>query len=213
MSFHTAPVLDFVLRHKILTFGDFTLKSGRKSPYFFNTGALHTGANLLQLGRLYANYIDAQNYTPDVLFGPAYKGIPLAVATTCALVENGHDVSYCFNRKEKKDHGEGGTLVGKPPTNKTIVLDDVLTAGTAVSETLTNLTQHGIQPQAVIVLLDRQEHNSYNQPASKAISAQFNLPVHALITLDDVIAYTHKHQLLTKEDLKRITEYRLRFAS
>ncbi|MGH8281322.1 MAG: orotate phosphoribosyltransferase, partial [Gammaproteobacteria bacterium] len=157
MQDYRQEFLEFALEHGVLRFGEFTLKSGRKSPYFFNAGLFNSGAALAKLGHFYARAVVESGIHFDMLFGPAYKGIPLVSVTAAALAEHhGRDLPWCFNRKEAKDHGEGGLLVGAPLTGRVLVIDDVITAGTAVRESLNIIRQTGAAPAGLIIALDRQ---------------------------------------------------------
>lgn len=183
--------IQFALDRGVLRFGEFKLKSGRISPYFFNAGGFQSGGDLSQLGDFYAAALSHSALQPDVIFGPAYKGIPLASATSIALYRNqGLDLPYVFNRKEVKDHGEGGQLVGAPLVGQTLIIDDVITAGTAIREVVNILTQH---PQAqlcgVLVALDRQERGQGELSAIQEVAHDFGIPVFAIITLADLINF------------------------
>lgn len=182
--------IGFALSHRVLQFGDFTLKSGRKSPYFFNAGAFNTGTKLAGLGRAYASAIAAWDLEFDVLLGPAYKGIPLAAATSVQLSEHcNRDVAWAFNRKEPKDHGEGGLFVGAEMAGRVLVIDDVITAGTAIREVLGLVRETGAQLAGVIVAIDRQERGATELSAIEAVKADNNIEVRAIVTLDDVMEY------------------------
>lgn len=174
---------------KVLTFGDFTLKSGRRSPYFFNLGALNRGAAVQQLGEAYAERILGAGLELDVVFGPAYKGIPLAVATAEALARRGRDVAWAFNRKEVKAHGEGGAFVGGDVSGRVVLVDDVLTAGTAVREAVRLVQGAGGTITGVVIALDRREVGDDGRTAVEALAAELAVPVLALLTLEDVIEY------------------------
>lgn len=176
-------------RSGVLRFGDFTLKSGRRSPYFFNLGALHTGSAIAQLGEAYAARIVAAGIDFDVVFGPAYKGIPIAVATAEALARAGHDCAWAFNRKEAKHHGEGGAFVGGDVSGRVLLVDDVLTAGTAVREAVGLVQAAGGRVVGVVIALDRRELGDDGRTAVQALAAQLDTPVLSLLTLEDVIDY------------------------
>ncbi|MFD1859449.1 orotate phosphoribosyltransferase [Aeromicrobium camelliae] len=180
----------FAIEHDVLRFGEFTLKSGRVSPYFFNAGSFDTGARLAALGRFYAATIDASGIDFDVVLGPAYKGIPLAAAATIQLADAfGRDVPWAFNRKEAKDHGEGGIFVGAPVQGRVLIIDDVVTAGTAVREILDLIDGAGAAAAGVVVAIDRQERGTGDVSAIEQIERERGVPVRAIVTLDDVIAY------------------------
>ena len=174
----------------VLKFGEFTLKSGRTSPYFFNTGLFNTGAQLAKLGQFYAQALLKSGLNPDILYGPAYKGIPLVSATSIAYANlTGKDIPFAFNRKEAKDHGEGGQLVGAPLQGRVLILDDVITAGTSVKESMDIINRVGATPAGVLIALDRQERGNNNLSAIQEVSALFAMPVVSIISLADIIAY------------------------
>jgi orotate phosphoribosyltransferase len=182
--------LDYVIQRKILRFGEFTLKSGRQSPYFFNAGLFNTGEALAFIGRCYAAAIQDAGVPFDVLFGPAYKGIPLAAATTVALAEHfKRDVPYCFNRKEAKDHGEGGSIVGSPLAGRVLVVDDVITAGTAIREVMGIIQSAGATAAGVVVALDRQEKGQGSLSAIGEIREQYDIPVVSIVSLNQIVNY------------------------
>ena len=181
--------IEFALERGVLRFGEFTLKSGRKSPYFFNAGLFNTGAALAALGRFYARAIVDSGIGFDVLFGPAYKGIPLAAVTAVALSEqHGIDVPYAFNRKEAKDHGEGGTIVGAPLAGRVLIIDDVITAGTAIGEAVDIIRAHGAEPVGVVICLDRQERGAGEASAIDEVKQRHGLAVVTVATLADLVA-------------------------
>src|SRR5579863_6473094 len=160
MQTYEREFVDFAVRNGVLRFGQFTLKSGRVSPYFFNAGLFNTGARLLRLADFYAQAIIASNIAVDMLFGPAYKGIPLVAATAVALARRDRDLPFAFNRKEVKDHGEGGTIIGHPPAGRVWVIDDVISAGTSIAESVALIRAAGAIPAGVVIALDRQERGS-----------------------------------------------------
>jgi orotate phosphoribosyltransferase len=178
-----------MIEHGVLRFGEFTLKSGRRSPYFFNLGAIDDGAGLTALGRAYAAALIARDCVPDVLFGPAYKGIPIATATAIALHAQGIDVGVAFNRKEPKQHGEGGSMVGRALAGRVVIVDDVLTAGTAVRECAALVAGAGATLAGVLVALDRQELTASGRTAIHDVALLLNSPVMSIASLSDVIAY------------------------
>jgi orotate phosphoribosyltransferase len=182
-------LIGMLVDHAVLTFGAFTLKSGRKSPYFFNLGALYTGAAIQRLGEAYADCVLAADLEFDVLFGPAYKGIPIAVAAAEALARRGRDVGWAFNRKEAKQHGEGGRFVGAPIAGRVLLIDDVLTAGTAVREAVGLIQAAGAALTGIVIALDRQERVAADRTAVAALQAALGVPVHSLLTLQNVIEY------------------------
>jgi len=174
--------LDFALRVGVLRFGEFTLKSGRQSPYFFNAGLFNTGGALARLGRYYARAIVDSGIAFDVLYGPAYKGIPLAAVTAAALYDShGRDVAYAFNRKEAKQHGEGGVIVGHPLQGRVLIIDDVISAGTSVRESVEIIRSLGAEPGGVVIALDRQERGQTELSAVQEVQAQFGIPVAAIV--------------------------------
>lgn len=194
----------------VLRFGDFTLKSGRRSPYFFNTGLFDTGARLGRLGEFYAEAMLHSNLRADVLYGPAYKGIPLVSATAIALArKTGEEVPFAFNRKEAKDHGEGGSLVGAPLRGSVLILDDVITAGTSVRESVDVIRGAGASPSGVLIALDRQEKGQGETSAVREVEARFRMPVHSIIALNDILEYLETAG--RPEELAAIRQYRAEF--
>jgi orotate phosphoribosyltransferase len=190
MQAHQRAFIEFALDHDVLRFGRFTLKSGRVSPYFFNVGEVHTGAGLAALGRSYAAVIAENEPEVDVIFGPAYKGIPIAAATAVQLAEvHGRDVPWGFNRKEAKDHGEGGLVVGAPLAGRVLVVDDVISAGTSVREVAQIVAGAGAELAAIVVAIDRQERGTGDLTAVQQAEQELGIRVHAIVTLDDVVAY------------------------
>ena len=182
--------LTFAVETGVLRFGEFTLKSGRKSPYFFNAGLFNTGSCLARLGRYYAAAIVASSIEFDVLFGPAYKGIPLAAATAVALADHhGRDVPYCFNRKEAKAHGEGGNLVGAPLQGRVLIIDDVITAGTAIRESLDIIRAAGATAAGVIIALNRQERGKGERSAIQEVEQDMGIPVMSIAALDQLVEF------------------------
>ncbi|MBE8190329.1 MAG: orotate phosphoribosyltransferase [Candidatus Thioglobus sp.] len=190
MQQYQKDFIDFVLKVGALKFGEFELKSGRISPYFFNAGAFNSGEHLAKLGKFYAQAIEQNDLKFDVLFGPAYKGIPLAVAAAAALYEDfGKNLAYSFNRKEAKNHGEGGEIVGAKLAGEVLIIDDVITAGTAISEAFDIIKANGAQAKGVIVALDRQEKGAGETSAIEEIQAKFGVQVFSIINLSDLIDY------------------------
>lgn len=203
--------LHFAIQTGVLRFGDFTLKSGRRSPYFFNAGLFNTGASLARLGTLYAQAIVADAPAFDTLFGPAYKGIPLATATAIALAErHGLDRPYAFNRKETKDHGEGGILVGSTLRGRVLIIDDVITAGTSVRESVEIIRTQESIPAGVVIALDRQERGTDGRSAVDEVRQTLGIPVVAIVTLDDLIEYLEEVPDMSC-DLPAIRAYRRQF--
>ncbi|WP_406704941.1 orotate phosphoribosyltransferase [Sodalis sp.] len=190
MKEYQRKFIEYALNKQVLKFGEFTLKSGRISPYFFNTGLFNTGRDLAFLGRVYAAALVDSGVPFDLLFGPAYKGIPIATTTAVALAEqHQRDVPYCFNRKEAKDHGEGGTLVGSPLQGKVMLVDDVITAGTAIRESMAIIAAHQATLAGVMISLDRQEKGRGEISAIQEVERDYHCKVLAIITLADLIAY------------------------
>ena len=187
---HQKEFIEMILAKQVLRFGDFTLKSGRTSPYFFNAGLINDGASLSRLGAAYAQAIVDSGTAFDMLFGPAYKGIPLAAATAVAFAErHRRNLPMAYNRKEAKAHGEGGTLVGAPLEGRVLIVDDVVTAGTAVRESVNLIKAAGAQPAGVVLALDRQERGLGSQSAVQEIQSSYGIPVIRIITLDHLIEY------------------------
>ena len=200
--------LDFVIATNVLRFGEFTLKSGRISPYFFNSGLFNSGSSIAKLGRYYAAAIESSGIGYDMIFGPAYKGIPLATSTAIALADHhGRDLPYAFNRKEAKDHGEGGTIVGAPLAGRVLIIDDVISAGTSVRESIQMIEAAGATTAGVAIALDRQERGQGKTSAIQEVEQQFGLQVSSIVTLNDLINYLHDRpeQL---GDHTRINHYR-----
>jgi orotate phosphoribosyltransferase len=181
--------LEFAVAHDVLRFGQFVTKAGRKSPYFFNAGLFNDGDSLRRLGRFYAQAWLASGVAADQLYGPAYKGITLAAATAIALAEMGHILPFSFNRKEAKDHGEGGTIIGAPLAGRVLIVDDVITAGTSVRESVQAIRSHGANPAGVLIALDRMERGQGEASAVQEVRDAFGIPVVAIATLDDVVRF------------------------
>lgn len=215
MSLHAHQVrfIEYCIAHKILCFGEFTLKSGRVSPYFFNAGLFNTGEALAFIGSCYATAIKASGLDFDLVFGPAYKGIPLASVTAAALAtEQAMNKPYCFNRKEAKDHGEGGVIVGAPLQGRVLIVDDVITAGTAIREVMQLLRSANAVPAGIMVALDRQERGAGELSAIQEIEKEFRIPVLSLINMTQIIDYLKLQQdPHLKEYLHAIREYRQRY--
>ncbi len=200
--------IEFAIERNVLRFGEFTLKSGRISPYFFNAGLFNTGGDLAKLGRYYAAALQASSVDFDVLFGPAYKGIPIATTTAVALANDYNlDVPYCFNRKEAKTHGEGGNLVGSPLKGKIMLVDDVITAGTAIRESMQLIKQHDASLAGVLIALDRQERGQGELSAIQEVERDFDTQVISIVTLADVVAYLSEQES-NAEAVASINQYR-----
>ena len=205
-----AAFVELLIDHGVLRFGDFTLKSGRQSPYFFNLGAIADGDGLARLGRAYADAIVLHRFAPDVVFGPAYKGIPIAVATAVALAErHGRRVGVSFNRKEAKSHGEGGQIVGQPLAGRVVIVDDVMTAGTAVSEAVAIVRGTEAELVGVLVALDRRERLDGSLTAVQKLEADLGVPVRAIASLEDVIQFLDSSGR-DPDSLARIRDYQRR---
>ena len=215
MQDYQREFLRFALDQGVLRFGDFTLKSGRHSPYFFNAGLFNTGAALARLGRFYAAALQASGLACDVLYGPAYKGIPLAAATAIALADQyGRDVPYAFNRKESKDHGEGGLIVGHPLRGEVLIIDDVITAGTSVRESIDIIRAQGARPAGVLIALDRQERGQGDRSAVQEVREHFEIPVVSIATLEGLVAFLEASPVgtaIAPETLGAVRDYRSRY--
>jgi orotate phosphoribosyltransferase len=203
--------IEFALSRQVLKFGSFTLKSGRTSPYFFNAGLFNTGGDLAKLGRFYAAAVQDSGIEFDVLFGPAYKGIPIATTTAVALYDHHQrDVPYCFNRKEAKTHGEGGSLVGSPLQGRILLVDDVITAGTAIRESMQIIQAQGAELAGVLIALDRQERGQGELSAIQEVERDFGTKVVSIIGLNDLINYLQGKPELA-EHLDAVTAYRSQY--
>ena len=207
--------LELALKAGVLRFGRFTLKSGRDSPYFFNAGLFDTGGAIAGLGRAYAAALTASGLQYDMLFGPAYKGIPLVTATAAALAErHGRDVPYAFNRKETKDHGEGGRIVGRALAGRVLIVDDVITAGTAIRESIELIRAAGASPAGVLLALDRQERGRDSElSAVQEFERDSKLPVVPILTLNALIAVLERGGAVTGEALAELRAYRARYGA
>ncbi|MDJ0926176.1 MAG: orotate phosphoribosyltransferase [Gammaproteobacteria bacterium] len=190
MKAYKTGFIELALELGVLRFGEFTLKSGRVSPYFFNAGLFNTGQAAASLGKYYAAAVQDSDIEFDMLFGPAYKGIPLVALTAAALAEqHGRNLPFCFNRKESKDHGEGGSIVGAPLHGRVLVLDDVITAGTAIREGVEIIRAGGATPAGVVIALDRQERGVGSQSAVDEVRDTFAMPVASIIGMEDLIEH------------------------
>jgi orotate phosphoribosyltransferase len=208
MAPYQQEFIQFALRHGVLRFGEFVLKSGRKSPYFFNSGLFNSGGSLARLARFYATAITASDPGFDMLYGPAYKGIPLVAAVAMALNdEHGLDLPYCFNRKEAKDHGEGGITVGADLRGRVLIVDDVISAGTSTRESVTIIRAAGATPAAAAISLDRQERGTGRLSAIQEIEQELGLRVISIICLEDLVQYLENDPDM-KAELQRLRAYR-----
>ena len=211
MKAYQREFIEFALSKQVLKFGEFTLKSGRKSPYFFNAGLFNSGRDLAKLGRFYAAALMDAGISYDVLFGPAYKGIPIASATAVQLAEvHDQDVPWCFNRKEAKDHGEGGNLVGSPLKGRIMLVDDVITAGTAIRESMDIIKANGAELAGVLIALDRQEKGKGELSAIQEVERDYQAKVIAIITLGDLIRYLEEKPEMA-DALAQVRAYRAQY--
>lgn len=209
MEAYQQQFIELALECEALKFGEFTLKSGRISPYFFNAGQFQTGRALAKLGQFYAAALQGAGVDYDLIFGPAYKGIPLACVTAAALAEQyDRDVPFAYNRKEAKTHGEGGSLVGAPLQGRVVIIDDVITAGTAVREVLAMIEQAKATPAAIVIGLDRQERGQGERSAIAELQAQTGVEVVSLIKLDDIMSYLHERSQAYPGIYEKIVAYR-----
>ena len=202
--------VEFSIRAGVLRFGDFKTKAGRQSPYFFNAGLFDDGEKLGALAGYYARAALASGIAFDVIFGPAYKGITLAAATAVALAGLGHNVPFCFNRKEAKDHGEGGNIVGAPLRGRALIIDDVITEGAAKREAIELIRAAGATPAGILIALDRQERGQGELSATQEVSREYGLPVTAIATLADILA-TLRGRPEERANVERIEDYRRRY--
>jgi orotate phosphoribosyltransferase len=204
--------IEFAVARQVLRFGEFKTKAGRLSPYFFNAGLFNDGESLRRLGQFYAKAILAAGIPFDLLFGPAYKGIPLVTATAVALAENRLNVPICFNRKEAKDHGEGGITIGAPLAGRVLIVDDVISAGTSVRESVELIRAAGASPCAVVISLDRMERGAGTLSAVQEVEQTFHLPVMSIATLDDLVGYLSGHGEMARE-LQMVARYRTQYGA
>ena len=200
----------FAIEHKVLRFGEFQTKAGRLSPYFFNSGLFQDGAALRELCQFYAQAIQAAELPFDMLFGPAYKGIPLAAGTAIALAEQGRNVPYCFNRKEAKDHGEGGSTVGATLQGRVLIIDDVISAGTSVRESIELIRAAGATPCGVVIALDRMERGQGELSAVQEVQRNYGIPVVSIAALDDLLGFLHGQPEMV-QNLQAVQSYRDRY--
>ena len=211
MQAYQRDFIRFAIDRGVLRFGEFTLKSGRTSPYFFNAGLFNTGSALAQLGRFYAAAIVDSGIPFDVLFGPAYKGIPLAATTAVALAEHhDRDMPWCFNRQEAKAHGEGGSLVGSPLEGDILIIDDVITAGTAIREVMQIIQAQGAKAAGVLIALNRQERGNGELSAIQEVERDFGIPVVSIVSLNQVLQFLAEDETL-KQYLPAVEAYRAQY--
>jgi len=210
MSNFRQDFIRFAIQQNVLCFGEFQTKAGRLSPYFFNAGLFNDGAALRNLSQFYAQAILASQVPFDMLFGPAYKGIPLVAGTAIALAEQGNNVPYCYNRKEAKDHGEGGTTVGAKLKGRVLVIDDVISAGTSVRESIELIRSAGAQPCGVVIALDRMERGQSELSAAQEVRRTFDIPVISIATLDDLLGYLQAERGMV-QNLAAVQSYRDRY--
>jgi orotate phosphoribosyltransferase len=211
MQAYQRDFIRFAIDRGVLRFGEFTLKSGRTSPYFFNAGLFNSGSALAQLGKFYASAVVESGISFDVLFGPAYKGIPLAAATAVALADHHNlDLPWCFNRKEAKAHGEGGSLVGAPLTGDVLIIDDVITAGTAIREVMQIIRAQGANAAGVLIALNRQERGNGELSAIQEVERDFGIPVVSIVSLNQVLEFLADDPQL-KQHLPAVEAYRAQY--
>ncbi|MDO8369505.1 MAG: orotate phosphoribosyltransferase [Candidatus Nitrotoga sp.] len=216
MSNFRQDFIRFAIKQEVLCFGEFKTKAGRLSPYFFNAGLFNDGESLKQLTQFYAQAILFSKIPFDILYGPAYKGIPLAAGTAIALAEKGHNVPYCFNRKEAKDHGEGGSTVGAKLQGRVLIIDDVISAGTSVRESIALICAAGATPCGVVIALDRMElgqqteRNENEFSAAQEVERNYGIPVMAIATLNDLLGYLQDNPAMV-QNLQAVQSYRDRY--
>ncbi|GAA5784455.1 orotate phosphoribosyltransferase [Chitiniphilus shinanonensis] len=210
MSDFRQEFIEFAVAQNVLSFGEFITKAGRNSPYFFNAGLFNDGASLAELARFYAQAALAAQVEFDVLFGPAYKGIVLAAATAVKLAEAGQNVPFAYNRKEAKDHGEGGVLVGAKLAGRVLIIDDVISAGTSVRESVELIRAHGAEPAGVLIALDRMERGQGELSAVQEVEQRFGIPVIPIATLDDLLSYLAARPGMV-DNLTRAEAYRAQY--
>jgi orotate phosphoribosyltransferase len=210
MSNFRQDFIRFAVQQNVLCLGEFKTKAGRLSPYFFNAGLFNDGTSLRNLSQFYAQAILASGVSFDMLFGPAYKGIPLAAGTAIALAEQGRNVPYCYNRKEAKDHGEGGMTVGAPLQGRVLIIDDVISAGTSVRESIELIRAAGAQPCGVVIALDRMERGQGELSATQEVRRNYGIPVVSIATLDDLLNFLHSETGMM-QNLAAVQTYRDRY--
>jgi len=202
--------IEFVVAQKVLAFGEFKTKAGRLSPYFFNAGLFHDGGSLKRLAQFYAKAILAAGIEFDLLFGPAYKGIPLVAAVAIALADEGRNVHYSFNRKEEKDHGEGGSVIGAPLAGRVLIVDDVISAGTSVRQSVNLIRASRAIPCGVAIALDRMERGSGELSAVQEVEREYGMPVISIATLEDLVAYLQTDNKMSS-NLAAVSRYRAQY--
>lgn len=208
MQDYQRKFIEFAMANEVLCFGDFTLKSGRQSPYFLNVGKFNTGSSVAELGSYYASAIENSNIEYDILFGPAYKGIPLVTTTAVALARDfNKDIPYCFNRKVAKDHGEGGNLVGAPLQGRVLVVDDVITAGTAFRQVADMVAQSDAELVGMVTAVDRRERGKSDKSATQELTEEFGVTFTSIVSLEHIIAYLSEQPKLA-DQLARMDQYR-----
>ena len=207
MSDYRAEFVEFAVASQVLCFGEFKTKAGRLSPYFFNAGLFNDGEKLKRLGEFYAKAIVDSGIAFDVMFGPAYKGIPLAASIVIALAGMGRNVPFAFNRKEAKDHGEGGTVVGAPLRGRVLIVDDVISAGTSVRESVDLIRASGATPAGVVIALDRMERGRGDKSAVQEVREQYDIPVVAVVTLDNLVEFLER-DANRRTELQAVANYR-----
>jgi orotate phosphoribosyltransferase len=212
MSDFRREFIEFAIKHQVLQFGEYITKAGRVSPYFFNAGLFHDGLSVQQLATFYAHAINASGVEFDVLFGPAYKGIVLASATAMALSQQGRNVPFCFNRKEMKDHGEKGTLIGAPLQGRVLIIDDVMSAGTSVRESMYLINAAGAKAAGVLIALNRMERGQQALSAVEEVEQQYAIPVISIASLEDLIAYLHTQPAM-QAYVQQIAAYRQQYGT
>jgi len=211
-TFSKIDFIEFTLHANVLRFGDFITKAGRQSPYFFNTGLFTDGDAVAKLGRFYAQAILNANTEFDMLYGPAYKGITLSASTAIALASFNRNVPFAFNRKEAKAHGEGGVTIGAPVSGRVLIVDDVISAGTSVRESIEVIESAGATPCGIVVSLDRQERGTGSESAIQEIEREFKLPVISLFCLDDLVDYLSQRPEMT-DKLGQVSQYRAEYGA
>jgi orotate phosphoribosyltransferase len=210
MSAYKAEFVKFAIASNVLCFGEFKTKAGRMSPYFFNAGLFNDGDKLKRLGEFYAKAIVDSGIAFDVLFGPAYKGIPLAASIVIALAGMGRNIPFAFNRKEAKDHGEGGTVVGAQLQGRVLIVDDVISAGTSVRESVELIRHSGAEPAGVVIALDRMERGTGDKSAVQEVREQYDIPVVAVVTLDNLVEFLER-DANRQNELQAVATYRARY--